>query len=70
MELNVDGINVYGDEDGKVISATVQVLRDEYRTAATVCVEIPYSDDLTIKQIQEMAISAAKEKLKAIAAAL
>lgn len=49
---------------------TVQVMCDEYHTSATTDVEIPYSDDLTIKQIQEMAISAAKEKLKTIASAI
>lgn len=70
MDLKIDGFNIYNDADGHLISVTVQVMRDEYRTNAKTYVEIPYSDGLTIKQIQEMAISTAKEKLKAIAGVL
>lgn len=70
MDLKVDGINVYDDEDGKIVSVTVHVMRDEYRCHATTYVELQYSDALTIHEIHTQALNAAKEKLKLIASSI
>ena len=59
MDLKVDGINVYDDEEGKIVSVTVHVMRDEYRSHAT-----------TIHEIHTQALNAAKEKLKLIASSI
>lgn len=66
MDLKIDGINVIDDEEGKVVSVTVHVMKDKHFSHTTTYVELPYADTLTIQEIHAQAITAAKEKLKLI----
>lgn len=60
-------LEIYEDDGKKVIATAVDVCIADLSSHMTVYVTIPYDEQLTIAQIEELLVSKAKSKLKAIA---
>ena len=67
-EVKVSDVVWYDNENEKAISAFVTFYGpDDCTRIASVPVNLPYQLDLTIKQVEELAIATAKGTLKAVA---
>lgn len=67
-EVKVSDVVWYANENGKAISAFVTFYGpDDCTRIASVPVNLPYQLDLTLKQVEELAIATAKGTLKAVA---
>lgn len=63
-EIKVTEISWYDNENGKAIDASVTFFGpDEFTLIARVPVKLPYQLNLTLEQVEEMAIAAAKRTL-------
>lgn len=68
VEIKVSDVVWYENENGKAISASVTLYGpDDYTRIASVPVQLPYQLDLTLRQVEELAIATAKGTLKAVA---
>lgn len=67
MTITVSGIQFWNNENGKGVGAYVDFNESDGVTKiATVPVRLPYELDLTLAQIEELAIATAKGKLLTI----
>jgi len=66
-EIKVSDVLWYDNENGKAVSAFVTFYGpDDCTRIATLPVNLPYQLDLTLRQVEELAIAKAKGTLKAM----
>lgn len=66
-EIKVSDVVWYDNENGKAISAFVTFYGpDDCTRIASLPIKLPYQLDLTLRQVDELAIAAAKGTLKAM----
>ncbi|EDW0698131.1 hypothetical protein KV01_002498 [Salmonella enterica subsp. enterica] len=70
-EIQVHDVIWHDNDNGKEIGARVTFFGpDERSCIVSVPVSLPHQLDLTIRQVEELAITTAKEKLKLIASSI
>lgn len=67
MLLKISSVRFHEFDEKKTIDVVVDVIGEDGRGLAQTWVKIPYEENITTRQMQDLALELAKEKLQGIA---